>query len=151
MFVHALCNCPTAAASCVDQRMMLCDTCRSEQFMHRIEVFITRGAEGRGGKVFVGDMTEDKSIELASKLVSEGFVFSVSGLGALVCEPPQQGRPSTCGSTSLSDALLSTRGCHLIPPPMRAPATPPRPYPPHTSPLNGRTQPQSHQPPHSHG
>lgn len=46
--------------------------------MHRWEVFITRSAEGKSGKAFIGAMTEDKSIELASKLASEGFVFGVS-------------------------------------------------------------------------
>lgn len=48
------------------------------QAVHRFEVLITRGAEGRTSKAFIADMTEDKSIELASKLVSEGFVFAVS-------------------------------------------------------------------------
>lgn len=48
------------------------------QRVHRWEVFITRGAEGKTGRAFVADMTEEKSIELASKLVSEGFVFTVS-------------------------------------------------------------------------
>lgn len=47
------------------------------QGFHKMEVFIARGAEGRGGKAFVGEMTEEKSMELASKLVSEGFVFFV--------------------------------------------------------------------------
>jgi hypothetical protein len=47
--------------------------------MHRFEIWISRAADGKTGKAFVGDMTEDKSIELASKLASEGFVFAVSG------------------------------------------------------------------------
>ncbi|KAG2442499.1 hypothetical protein HXX76_002585 [Chlamydomonas incerta] len=47
------------------------------QVMHRWEVYITRGAEGRAGKAFVGAMTEEKSVELASKIASEGFVFAV--------------------------------------------------------------------------
>eukprot|EP00198_Chlamydomonas_reinhardtii_P002667 XP_001692003.1 predicted protein [Chlamydomonas reinhardtii] len=46
------------------------------QVMHRWEVYITRGAEGRSGKAFVGAMTEEKSVELASKIASEGFVFA---------------------------------------------------------------------------
>lgn len=57
---------PCNAAKCTAQRL------------HRIEVWITRSADGKTGKAFVGDMTEDKSIEMASKLVSEGFVFTVS-------------------------------------------------------------------------
>eukprot|EP00192_Tetraselmis_astigmatica_P014898 CAMPEP_0117668298 /NCGR_PEP_ID=MMETSP0804-20121206/11467_1 /TAXON_ID=1074897 /ORGANISM="Tetraselmis astigmatica, Strain CCMP880" /LENGTH=175 /DNA_ID=CAMNT_0005476165 /DNA_START=252 /DNA_END=779 /DNA_ORIENTATION=+ len=55
------------------------------QTMHRVEVRITRGAEGKEGKAFVGQMTEEKAMELASKLVSEGFVFSV-GAGVVVYE-----------------------------------------------------------------
>ena len=48
------------------------------QKFHRIEVWITRSADGKTGRAFVGDMTEEKSIEMASKLVSEGFVFGAS-------------------------------------------------------------------------
>lgn len=50
------------------------------QRLHRLEVVISRGAEGKTGKAFVGDMTEEKSLELASKLASEGFVFGVSAM-----------------------------------------------------------------------
>lgn len=38
---------------------------------------MTRGAEGKVGKVFVGDMAEDKAVQLASTVVSEGAVYSV--------------------------------------------------------------------------
>ena len=38
---------------------------------------ITRGAEGRTGRAFVGDMSEEKAVQLASKVASEGFVYSV--------------------------------------------------------------------------
>mmetsp|Transcript_31258 Transcript_31258/g.79716 ORF Transcript_31258/g.79716 Transcript_31258/m.79716 type:complete len:188 (-) Transcript_31258:359-922(-) len=61
------------------------------QWTHRLEVLITRGAEGKGGKVFVGDMTEEKSLELASKLVSEGFVFFV-GMVIVMFEYQRQAR-----------------------------------------------------------
>eukprot|EP00803_Ostreobium_quekettii_P005929 evm.model.scf_2055.1 EVM.evm.TU.scf_2055.1 scf_2055:1252-2799(+) len=47
------------------------------QLIHKTEVWITRGAEGKEGKAFVGAITEEKGMELASKLVSEGFVFTV--------------------------------------------------------------------------
>lgn len=50
----------------------------ASQVLHKWEVYITRGAEGKTGKAFVGAMTEEKSLELASKLASEGFVFTVS-------------------------------------------------------------------------
>lgn len=46
--------------------------------MHKIEVGISRSAEGKVGKFFVGNMSDERALELASKVVSEGFVFSVS-------------------------------------------------------------------------
>lgn len=48
------------------------------QFIHRAEIRISRGAEGKEGKAFVGSMTDEKALEMASKVVSEGFVFAVS-------------------------------------------------------------------------
>ena len=54
------------------------------QALHRLEVFITRGSEGKTSKVFVAEMTEEKSIELAQKVASEGFVFVVR---CTVCSP----------------------------------------------------------------
>eukprot|EP00803_Ostreobium_quekettii_P007286 evm.model.scf_633.5 EVM.evm.TU.scf_633.5 scf_633:54645-55341(+) len=53
--------------------------------IHRVEVRMSRGAEGKNGKAFIGDMTEEKAMELASRLVSEGFVFTV-GAAAVVWE-----------------------------------------------------------------
>ena len=48
------------------------------QKMHKIEVGISRAAEGKVGKFFVGNMSDERALELASKVVSEGFVFGVS-------------------------------------------------------------------------
>jgi hypothetical protein len=39
---------------------------------------VTRKAEGKEGKAFIGSMTEEKSVELASKIASESFLFAVS-------------------------------------------------------------------------
>jgi hypothetical protein len=50
--------------------------------MHRFEVMVTRKAEGKTGQAFIGAMTEEKSVELASKLASESFLFVV---GAKAC------------------------------------------------------------------
>jgi len=47
------------------------------QWLHRLDVSLTRSAEGRTGKTFVGDMSEDKAVQLASRVVSEGFVYGV--------------------------------------------------------------------------
>lgn len=47
------------------------------QNLHRLTVRIDRGAEGRTGRAFVGDMTEEKALQLASKVVSEGFIYGV--------------------------------------------------------------------------
>ena len=63
----------------------------SLQWLHRLEVGITRGAEGKTGRAFVGDMSEEKAVELASKVVSEGFLYGVRmGAGRpvlLLCVP----------------------------------------------------------------
>ena len=48
------------------------------QQMHKIEVGISRAAEGKVGKFFVGNMSDERALELASKVASEGFVFGVS-------------------------------------------------------------------------
>eukprot|EP00887_Chlorella_sp_A99_P003483 scaffold7.g3483.t1 len=55
------------------------------QWLHRMEVALTRGAEGRTGRVFVADMTEEHAVHLASKVASEGFVYAV-GIGLVVLE-----------------------------------------------------------------
>ena len=47
------------------------------QKMHKIEVGISRAAEGKVGKFFVGNMSDERALELASKVASEGFVFGV--------------------------------------------------------------------------
>ncbi len=41
---------------------------------------ISRRAEGKEGPAFIGSMTEEKSVELASKIASEGFLFGVGAL-----------------------------------------------------------------------
>ncbi len=48
------------------------------QRVHGFEIMLTRKAEGRTGQAFIGSMTEEKSVELASKLASESFLFLVS-------------------------------------------------------------------------
>lgn len=52
--------------------------CPLLQRVHKFEVMVTRKAEGREGRAFIGNMTEEKSVELASKLASESFLFAVS-------------------------------------------------------------------------
>lgn len=58
------------------------------QAIHRAEVRLTRGAEGKEGKAFVGEMTEDKALELASKIVSEGFVYTFGASKCCAARPP---------------------------------------------------------------
>ncbi|KAG7673117.1 hypothetical protein Ndes2526B_g05309 [Nannochloris sp. 'desiccata'] len=48
------------------------------QFIHRVDVRITRGAEGKTGRAFVGDMSEERAVQLASKVASEGFLYSTA-------------------------------------------------------------------------
>lgn len=52
---------------------------------------ITRGAEGKTGRAFVGDMSEEKAVELASKVASEGFLYGVrmgAGRAVLLLRAP---------------------------------------------------------------
>jgi len=57
------------------------------QRLHRAEVTVSRRAEGKEGRAFIGEMTEERGVELASKLASEGFVFAVgAGLVGLEYE-----------------------------------------------------------------
>lgn len=58
--------------------------CCSQQWLHKLEVGINRGAEGKTGKAFVGSMSEEKAVELAGKVVSEGFLYGVSGVCVMV-------------------------------------------------------------------
>jgi len=55
-------------------------TADKKQVAHRMEVGITRKAEGKEGPAFIGSMTEEKSVELASKIASEAFLFAVGAL-----------------------------------------------------------------------
>ena len=54
-------------------------------FLHGLEVSITRGAEGKTGKVFVGSMSEENAVQMASKVASESFVYGTA-LVLLVAE-----------------------------------------------------------------
>jgi optic atrophy 3 protein len=57
------------------------------QRLHRAEVTVSRRAEGKEGRAFIGEMTEERGVELASKIASEGFVFAVgAGLVGLEYE-----------------------------------------------------------------
>eukprot|EP00884_Botryococcus_braunii_P009205 jgi/Botrbrau1/18286/Bobra.0179s0017.1 len=61
------------------------------QKLHRLDVGVSRGAEGSSGRAFVGELTEDKAVELAGKVVSEGFVYTVA-IGLLGLEVARQTR-----------------------------------------------------------
>ncbi|KAK9803533.1 hypothetical protein WJX73_005367 [Symbiochloris irregularis] len=47
------------------------------QTLHAIEIAISRGAEGKTGRAFVGTMTEERALESAGKIASEGFILAV--------------------------------------------------------------------------
>ncbi|KAL4425339.1 hypothetical protein ABPG75_009355 [Micractinium tetrahymenae] len=47
------------------------------QWLHRMEVGITRGAEGKTGRAFVATMSDERAVELASKVASEGFIYGM--------------------------------------------------------------------------
>lgn len=66
-----------------------------QQRIHGFEVMVTRKAEGKEGRAFIGSMTEEKSVELASKIASESFLFAVSH-GVAACMGASQGRYCKC-------------------------------------------------------
>lgn len=66
-------NCPTARVPCA-KHVIIC-TCL--QVLHRLDVRVNRGAEGKSAKVFVGDLSEENALELAGKVISETFVWLV--------------------------------------------------------------------------
>ena len=81
----------------------------SPQWLHRMEVGITRGAEGKTGRAFVANMTEEKAVELASKVASEGFIYGVSWRQHSACSGKLQGRQhGRCGV--LGSAASGTPG-----------------------------------------
>ena len=47
------------------------------QGAHKLQVKITRIYEGREGRAFVGTLSEERAIEMAGKIVSEGFLLAV--------------------------------------------------------------------------
>jgi hypothetical protein len=51
-----------------------------EQVVHRFETRVTRSAEGKTGKVFVGDLSDENALDLAGKIVSEAFLYTVQRL-----------------------------------------------------------------------
>jgi len=69
------------------------------QALHRLEIRVNRGAEGKSEKVFVGSLSEERAMELAGKVVSEAFVWGVRLLRL----------PHTRNSHA---SLSSFRGCH---------------------------------------
>lgn len=45
-----------------------------------METRVTRHAEGKTGKVFVGELSDENALDLAGKIVSEAFVYTVRSL-----------------------------------------------------------------------
>jgi hypothetical protein len=83
------------------------------QFMHRMEVRITRGAEGKTGRAFIGDMTEEMSVQLASKLASEGFIFMVSRApGMRICRTSHE--RSSCIPCPCLDRRMANPTCSPV-------------------------------------
>ena len=66
---------PTDRSS-ADKTSWLCCT----QAVHKMETRVTRHAEGKTGKVFVGELSDENALDLAGKIVSEAFVYTVRSL-----------------------------------------------------------------------
>ncbi|KAK9837024.1 hypothetical protein WJX81_008079 [Elliptochloris bilobata] len=61
------------------------------QAVHRVETRVTRSAEGKTGKVFVGDLSDENAMDLAGKIVSEAFVYAVA-VGVVAFEYNRQSK-----------------------------------------------------------
>ena len=66
----------TTDRSSAVERSWLCCT----QAVHKMETRVTRHAEGKTGKVFVGELSDENALDLAGKIVSEAFVYTVRSL-----------------------------------------------------------------------
>ena len=71
--------------------------CTCLQVLHRLDVRVNRGAEGKSAKVFVGDLSEENALELAGKVISESFVWLVRApcWTFLLCNSVRQGKLSS--------------------------------------------------------
>lgn len=71
---------------------------------------INRGAEGKTGRYFVADISEEKALALSSKFVSETFLFSVRAL--LQHLPPLEFAINNCHQLRTPSAgRMSTTAC----------------------------------------
>lgn len=78
------------------------------QWLHRLEVSITRGAEGKTGRAFVANMSDERAVELASKVASEGFIYGVrlpAGPGR-ACPPDATPPCCACSRMHRQPAIL---------------------------------------------
>jgi hypothetical protein len=81
---------------------------------------VTRKAEGKQGAAFIGAMTEEKSVELASKIASESFLFAVRRAHGAQCTwlcVAGRGRPPCASSGVGRDTSTAQRALactHMI-------------------------------------
>ena len=61
------------------------------QRLHRMQVAVDRGATEKAGRAFVPPLTEEKAVELAGKVASEGFVWATA-ISVLGLEYTRQSR-----------------------------------------------------------
>ncbi|GAB4813002.1 hypothetical protein N2152v2_000048 [Parachlorella kessleri] len=81
------------------------------QRMHKLEVSINRGAEGKAGRAFVGEMSDEKALQLASRIVSEGFVYAV-GIGVVVLEIDRKRREDLVKKAKDEQRAAEVRSLH---------------------------------------
>jgi hypothetical protein len=82
------------------------------QWAHRLEIGINRGAEGKTGRVFVGAMSEEAALQLASKAVSEGFVYTVA-IGLLVVETNRRSKEDGAKKAAAEAERRAAEELHL--------------------------------------
>ena len=82
------------------------------QAVHRFETRVTRSAEGKTGRVFVGDLSDENAMDLAGKLVSEFFVYTVRAPATLL---PQVHSPPLCSNPLCAGHCYCARTSKLDP------------------------------------
>lgn len=80
------------------------------QVLHRFEVRVNRGAEGKSAKVFVGQLSEENALELAGKVISESFVWVVGNVLCCPASSPALCIKCPCQNIWLPDTVTSP-GC----------------------------------------
>ena len=80
------------------------------QRLHRMQVAVDRGATEKAGRAFVPPLTEEKAVELAGKVASEGFVWTtaISVLGLEYARQSRKDAEKKAAESAFRAAVLAS-------------------------------------------